>query len=147
MAVGKDEKSKPLPFTRMSNLDIIRTDMVIMDNLYEEQSILILWGKVFKWITKKECPPQFASHNLHFFMRCLQMNCLWSCLQRGRWISRLNWLLGPSLPTRPWWRLGGEKVELIGGFSSLLLVVASLAFEFRVWLEFAMHGQVHVEVL
>lgn len=42
MAVGKDEKSKPLPFTRMSNLDIIGTDMVIMDKLYEEQSILIL---------------------------------------------------------------------------------------------------------
>lgn len=28
-------------------------------------------------------------------------------------------------------------MELLGGFSSLLLVVASLAFGFRVWLEYA----------
>lgn len=41
--------------------------MVTMDKLYKEQYVLILWRRVFKWITKDGSPPQFVSHNLHDF--------------------------------------------------------------------------------
>lgn len=60
----------------MLDLDSVGTNMVIMHKLYEEQHVLILWGKVFKWITKKECSPQFASHNLHDFTDMLTIEFL-----------------------------------------------------------------------
>ena len=55
--VGADGKPKPLPFTRVAELDGLGINLVSKQYIFEEQFVLILKENFLDSITKGETPP------------------------------------------------------------------------------------------